>query len=427
MKQGHPYPLHTLACVLLALVLLSGLSILAGGFSPLAHAQPAATITVSTCDESHLDQAIASANSGDTITFGCSGDITLTQALSITKNLTLDGSGQNVTLDGNNSLGVLLISSGVSFTLNALTVAHGNAGLGGGLSNIGTGTVTISNSTFANNSASDDGGGLFNNDGTVTISNSTFANNSAGNFGGGLITFGGTVTISNSTFANNSAGNDGSGLTSSGTVTISNSIFANNTVGKGNCLIFGTFTDQGYNLSNDSSCGFTASTSQQNTDPKLDPSGLQNNGGPTQTIALQQGSPAIDLIPAAQCPATDQRGMSRPDNKETTCDSGAYEFQDDAPLTLTHFVAGPVGHRSAGVAATFTDADPTGQVSDYTATVSWGDGTTSTVKVIKNPFGQGFALGGSHTYARKGTYTLTLTVTDQGGSQLMKTVTVSVK
>ncbi|MHB8595822.1 MAG: hypothetical protein ACYDER_03315 [Ktedonobacteraceae bacterium] len=42
----------------------------------------------------------------------------------------------------------------------------------------------------------------------------------------------------------------------------------------------------------------------------------------------------------------------------------------DAALTLTHFVAGPLISRSARVAATFTDADPAGQVSDYTAIVN---------------------------------------------------------
>jgi hypothetical protein len=57
---------------------------------------------------------------------------------------------------------------------------------------------------------------------------------------------------------------------------------------------------------------------------------LQNNGGPTQTIALQRGSPAIDAIPAGNCPEVDQRGVNRPDNFETACDIGSYEFFDFA-------------------------------------------------------------------------------------------------
>ena len=99
----------------------------------------------------------------------------------------------------------------------------------------------------------------------------------------------------------------------------------------------------------------------------------------------------------------------------------------DAALTLTLFVARPLGHRLARLTAIFSDADPAGQVSDYTATIRWGDGTTSKVKVVNNPFGQGFALAALHRYAKKGTYSVTLTVTDQGGSQLTKTVTLTVK
>ena len=99
----------------------------------------------------------------------------------------------------------------------------------------------------------------------------------------------------------------------------------------------------------------------------------------------------------------------------------------DAALTFKQFAAGQVKQLSAGLAALFADADPAGQVSDYQATISWGDGTTSPVKVIKNPLGQGFVLAGEHSYARNGTYTVTLTVTDQGGSQLTKAVQVSVK
>ncbi|HEY6539299.1 MAG TPA: choice-of-anchor Q domain-containing protein, partial [Ktedonobacteraceae bacterium] len=98
----------------------------------------------------------------------------------------------------------------------------------------------------------------------------------------------------------------------------------------------------------------------------------------------------------------------------------------DAPLTLKQFVAGQVKHLVVGLGAHFTDADPAGQASDYTATITWGDGTTSKVTVYKNPLGQGFVLAGLHSYAHKGTYSVTLTVTDQGGSQLTKTGTVSV-
>src|SRR5258708_3783982 len=211
---------------------------------PPAHAQ--STITVSTCDESHLDAAITQANSdntGDTITFSCSGDILLTSTLNISGSMNLDGNGQSVTLDGQNTIQVLVVNSGVTFTLNALTVAHGLGASnvfgiccsGGGLFN--SGTVNITNSTFANSSAPGDfgGGGLYN-EGTVNITNSTFANNSASGGGGGLFNSG-TVSISNSAFTNNPA-NEGGGLYNDGMVNITNSTCTNHSATPAAAVLF---------------------------------------------------------------------------------------------------------------------------------------------------------------------------------------------
>ncbi len=184
--------------------------------------------------------------------------------------------------------------SNSTFTSNSVS-----SGDGGGFFNNG-GTVSISNSTFANNSASVIGGGLSNN-GTVNISNSTFANNSAPDGGGGLFNNGfSTMSISNSTFANNLAINgNGGGLENDGTLSSSGSIVANN-IG-GNC--FGGVSSQGYNLESGTDCGFTGTGDLQNSDPRLDPNGLQQNGGPTQTLALEPDSPAVDHIPVgSSCP-----------------------------------------------------------------------------------------------------------------------------
>ena len=68
----------------------------------------------------------------------------------------------------------------------------------------------------------------------------------------------------------------------------------------GNCFEpGGSFSDQGYNLESGTDCGFRGMGDLQNTDPKLDPNGLQNNGGPTQTLALEPDSAAVDQIPGA--------------------------------------------------------------------------------------------------------------------------------
>ena len=86
--------------------------------------------------------------------------------------------------------------------------------------------------------------------------------------------------------------------------------------------------DDGYNIDDDGTCGLTATTSLSDTPAGLDPSGLQNNGGPTQTILPATGSPAIGAIPTGTtlngvqvCPRTDQRGVASVGN----CTIGAVE------------------------------------------------------------------------------------------------------
>jgi hypothetical protein len=97
VNQQHTIRLSSWAR-LVGLALLLGVGLLAslGLASRTAHAQPAVTSTVSTCDDATLRSAISSAASGDTIKFGCSGTINLGSPLGISKNLTLDGSGQQV-------------------------------------------------------------------------------------------------------------------------------------------------------------------------------------------------------------------------------------------------------------------------------------------------------------------------------------------
>jgi hypothetical protein len=101
-----------------------------------------------------------------------------------------------------------------------------------------------------------------------------------------------------------------------------------------------TSYSQGYNLSDDSTCEVLTQTSDLNNVVKgagLDPQGLQNNGGPTPTLALLPTSPAVDHIPASVCsssngyPATDQRGITRPQG--AGCDGGAYELVQTVPFS----------------------------------------------------------------------------------------------
>ncbi len=107
-----------------------------------------------------------------------------------------------------------------------------------------------------------------------------------------------------------------------------------------------SIVDGGHNLSfGDATCppGFL------NGDPDL--GALQDNGGPSKTIALQSGSAAIDQIPStnAGCPATDQRGVRRPTGPK--CDIGAYEV---APPVLVTGSAVSITARGAHIKATVT-------------------------------------------------------------------------
>jgi CSLREA domain-containing protein len=229
-----------------------------------------------------------------------------------------------------------------TLTVSNSTFSGNSAERGGGIANTGVGTVTVSNSTFSGNRASElfpqdigVGGGIYMHRGTVTVNNSTFSGNDAVR-GGGIWNHLGTLTVSNSTFSGNSASarqnsggiaNTGGANTSVGTVTLKNTIVANSSPQGNNC--FGErITDGGYNLEDGTSCRFSAANhSLPSTEPKLQ-SSLANNGGPTKTIRLLKGSPAINAIPKTTngCGTqitTDQRGVKRPQGKG--CDIGAFE------------------------------------------------------------------------------------------------------
>jgi len=273
------------------------------------------------------DCAAGSADAHNTINFakGLSGKITLDSelpAIDWPGGVTIDGRKAPITVSGNNVQRVFSVSSGRELTLKNLTVADGNAGSGGGISN--GGTLKVLGSTFSQNTANN-GGGIYNN-GTLTVTNSTFSGNSAQTLGGGIFNnTGAQLTVTNSTFFSNTHGapERGGGISNGGTATLKNTIV----VGSG----FSTdcsegITDGGYNLDDDGSCVSAGTSSTAN--PKLNPNGLRDNGGPTQTIALLKRSPAINAIPkgANGCGTEitkDQRGVQRPQGSR--CDIGAYE------------------------------------------------------------------------------------------------------
>jgi CSLREA domain-containing protein len=346
----------------------------------------------------------------DVIKFSVSGTITLGSRLpgmGSIDSVTIDGSGQTITIDGANSFQVLGVSSGgAPITLQNLTIAHGNtlpAAIGGGILN--GGNLTISNCTLSNNSAIS-GGAIYNEEAaTLTVTNSTFSGNFAdqgpANTGAGIENFDGTVTIADSTFSGNSGANGGGIDTESGsTTTIFGSVFSDNS--GGNCSVLGGvgIADGGYNISDDDSCGFGSSIAANgdaigdgvsDAHVTLDPSGLANNGGPTETIALESGSFAIDAIPLADCPATDQRGAPRPAPAQTDCDIGAFEFGGVVPSS-------PIPPTSVSVTGTLAFVNvPVGQTAIKTVRVTNTGKTNPLVISGSMPSDSEYALNASGT------------------------------
>ncbi len=252
----------------------------------------------------------------------------------------------------------------------------GTDGSGGGIDD--TGLLTVSGSTIEDNTAGLAGGGIFNGSGTATVVNSTIGDNSAGYFGGGILV-GASLTAVNTTIAYNTItvySSSGGGLDVAGpsTATLYNTIVAKNTDPSGADDIAGTVTpDSADNLiGTGGSGGLTSGTSNGNqvgiASPGLDPNGPQPNGGPTPTIALLAGSPAIDAGSNSWANSygvtTDQRGALRggqPDslNAGSTVDIGAYEASSSYLVTTTADTTAIGTLRSAILwADSSTNADP---------------------------------------------------------------------
>ncbi|MBF0634171.1 MAG: fibronectin type III domain-containing protein [Nitrospinae bacterium] len=209
---------------------------------------------------------------------------------------------------------------GGSVTITSSTISgHSTTSMGGGINNW-NGTLTVTSSTISGNTAGPNttGGGIYNGS-TLTVTNSTISGNatSGAAAGGGIYNFSGSATVTNSTISGNSSPSGGGIYNNGGTTTLSNTIVANQSTG-GDCVVnAGSIVSNGYNLDSDATCGVGA---LQNTNPLL--GALANNGGPTQTMALSVGSPAIDT--GSCVTATDQIGTPRPQGGG--CDIGAYEF-----------------------------------------------------------------------------------------------------
>jgi hypothetical protein len=258
-----------------------------------------------------------------------------------------------------------LVNSGGKVTLTDCTVSGNSASSGGGLFNSG-GTATLTDCTVSGNSASS-GGGLVNSDGTATLTDCTVSANAgggllngggtatltdctvsgnSGSVGGGLLNSGGTATFTDCTVSGNSTSFYGGGLLNNrGTATLTDCTVSGNSASSGGGLFnYGgtatlTNTIVAGNGGGDVSGGYSGSNNLIGGDPLLAP--LGDYGGPTQTMALLPGSPAIGtgnpalaVDPTTNQPLTaDQRGYT----PASMADIGAFQ---DQGFTLTPVTGG---------------------------------------------------------------------------------------
>ncbi|MBI3464318.1 MAG: DUF4114 domain-containing protein, partial [Planctomycetes bacterium] len=247
----------------------------------------------------------------------------------------------NAAISANSSAqGGGIFNTGGALTISDSTLSGNTAGSGGGgIFNDGAGNVTITNSTLSGNTAGTDGGGIFN-QGALTITNSTFSGNTAHGSGGGIRnggddaeTGGGTLGLLHVTITNNTADddNDGTGdgggvFDSTGFFDVASTIIAGNSDRSGEAPdAAGTLDSLGFNLLQNTA-GMTISGNTTGNilgrEPFLRP--LSNYGGPTLTHALLPESPALDAANPVNFPATDQRGIARPEG--VAPDMGAFEY-----------------------------------------------------------------------------------------------------
>ena len=254
-------------------------------------------------------------------------------------NLTLS----NVTLISNHAdfAGAIWNHSGTSLTILDSQILSNTASFGGAIYNAGP--ASISRSTIAFNHAAISGGGLYE-VGRLVVVNSTIAGNAADFSGGGIeYTSLADANIYNSTIAYNMADQDqdfngsGGGVDiegGGGLFNIYNTVVAGNFVSNApvadDCV--GVVASHARNLFGVTDhCQVVTVSGSWDLLNSIDLLGvLQDNGGPTQTIALLAGSNAIDgAIPGIGCLdstspiLTDQRGFPR---DVGACDLGAFEY-----------------------------------------------------------------------------------------------------
>ena len=321
----------------------------------------------------------ADALSGTAVTLDVAGSST-TYAESTTSGVTISTpTGDSLDIEGTGSTQPTLDNGGVgsditilstsvgAITIDHMTISGGDSSTaGGGINDIGSGTLTVgsdtfsgnkvggagdggaidaadgcqgassgslvvTNSTFTGNSAGGDGGAIDANDrcdghttpGSLTLSDSTFASNSSA-FGGALSAWGPGSTVTNATFASNSTTDPASGGAFAGegvsfvddtfTQNADTAIFNDSTtsaVSIANSILADApagaecntaVTDGGYNVASDSTCALGSTSAQNSTTIGTLTLAANGSSGP-QTAAITQSSSAYQFVPTSACAA----------------------------------------------------------------------------------------------------------------------------
>jgi predicted outer membrane repeat protein len=299
--------------------------------------------------------------------------------------------------NGGNGLGSLVVS-GSTFSGDQATGTDGSGGAIANGTNTGIGTLTVTTSTFVDDAApgSDGTGGAI---ASTTASSGT------------------TTFVAASTFTGDSAGADGDVIAagSQTTTTVAADVFA------GSCDQAGTWTDDGYGVGTTSSCFATPVPSTDRVDSALASQlgALASNGGPTQTIALEPGNPAIGLIPDSTppvtvseadgtpltlCPTTDQRGVQSTSGQP--CDAGAVQLvassappssSSPAPSPSTTPPSAPAGAVDASSASSSTESGTASATSTGITVTATGIGGITVSQYTSDPVAPAtFAASGAY-------------------------------
>jgi hypothetical protein len=296
-----------------------------------------------------------------------------------------------------------ILNNGKSTVADSTVIGNTASEEGGGLCN--TGVMQITSCTIARNVAGSDSGGLFS-DGLLALTNSTLADNVAGYGGGGIYGLG-VIAIRSCTVTGNVAGIAGGGIRSGASLSVQNTIIADNAA-PFSPDIDGELTSLGHNLVGDAHHGTGFSPSDLlDTDPRL--CALRDNGGPTQTMALLPGSPALGAGDPALAGTADQRGVVRSGHVNI----GAYQasasaFAVTAPDTVTAGVPFEV---------TVTAVDTFGQTAF---------GYTGTVTFSATDHGNGVVLPLDYTFMPDGVGVHTFTNTGLGETTLVTPLVESI-